>query len=146
MKRIIFAIVAVLMGVTACSIVEKREIITVAGLPVAAQQVLQENFPGQDASYVIKETEWLVKVNYDVRLESGAELDFDADGQWEKVDCKLLPVPEGILPVEIRTQVAQAFPGAFVTEIDKDFWGYDVELDNHLDIKFNRKFDMSLDD
>lgn len=146
MKRIIFAIVAVLMGVTACSIVEKREIITVADLPVAAQQVLQENFPGQDASYVIKETEWLVKVNYDVRLESGAELDFDADGQWEKVDCKLLPVPEGILPVEIRTQVAQAFPGAFVTEIDKDFWGFDVELDNHLDIKFNRKFDMSLDD
>lgn len=146
MKRIIFAIVAVLMGATACSIVEKREIITVADLPVAAQQVLQGNFPGQDASYVIKETEWLVKVSYDVRLESGAEIDFDADGQWEKVDCKLFPVPEGILPAEILIQVTQKFPGAYVTEIDKDFLGYDVELDNHLDIRFNRKFDMSLDD
>ena len=146
MKRIIFAIVAVILGVTACSVVEKREIITVAELPVAAQQLLQENFPEQGASYVLKETEWLVKVSYEVRLQNGAELDFDADGQWEKVDCKLLPVPDGILPAEILTQVAQAFPGAFVTEIDRDFRGYDVELDNHLDIKFNRKFDMSLDD
>ena len=146
MKRIIIAIVAVLIGATACSVVEKREIITVAELPVAAQQLLQENFTEQGASYVLKETEWLVKVSYEVRLQNGAELDFDADGQWEKVDCKLLPVPDGILPVEILTQVAQAFPGAYVTEIDRDFRGYDVELDNHLDIKFNRKFDMSLDD
>lgn len=146
MKRFIFAIVAAVLGVTACNVVEKHEIITVEALPVAAQAFLQANFPEQAVNYVMKETEWLLLVDYQVRLENGAEIEMDVDGQWEKVDCKLSAVPSGVIPEEILNQVTQMFPGSFITEIDRDFWGYDVELDNHLDLKFDRKFNMSFDD
>lgn len=146
MKRIIIVITAALIGLTACSVKEKNEIVTVQDLPTEAQQFLETNFHGQGVSYVLKEVEWLVKTEYNVKLVRGTELDFDADGQWKKVDCKMFPVPESIIPDEILTKVAQTFQGTFITEIDRVRRGYDVELANDLEIHFDKKFNMSYDD
>lgn len=43
----------------------------------------------------------LLETEYEVRFDGGAELVFDADGVWKKVDCHMASVPEALVPAEI---------------------------------------------
>ena len=101
-------------------------------LPVTAQIFISESFP---KAYIISiEFE---NAKYEVRLNNGAEIDFDLNGNWEMVDCLLREVPAHIIPIEVANTVKEQFPDAEITRIEKEHYGYDVELSNDLDLKFN---------
>lgn len=142
-KSILMALVAVLCSLNACS---KNQLITFAQLPEAAQQIVQNNFDVNAVSYVMMDREFLSK-EYEVRLNDGTELDFEGDGSLKKVDCKLQAVPEALIPEVVRAQVAAQFPQAVIVEWGKDDWGWKAELDNKLELKFNRKLEfIGIDD
>ena len=46
-------------------------------------------------------------------------------------------VPAAIVPAAIQQYVSTSFPGTVITKIDKERYGYDIELSNDIDLKFN---------
>lgn len=144
MKKLIILAIAI-FSLSSCLADGKKEVVAVKDIPSAAQQILSSHFADGSVTAVIKETE-LFKTEYEVMFEGGAKIVFDADGVWKKIDCQRKAVPEKLVPAEIRNKVKASFPKAFIVEIEKDGKGFDVELNNGLDLKFNKKFKMTIDD
>lgn len=144
MKKLIVVLFAI-FSLSSCMADGKKEVVALENIPSAAQQVLSKYFADGSIAAVIKETE-LFKTEYEVMFEGGAEIVFDADGAWKKIDCQRKAVPEKLVPAEIQNKVKASFPKAFVVEIEKDGKNFDVELSNGVDLKFNKKFKMKIDD
>ena len=110
-------------------------------LPAEVQGFIQKNFPGQSVSYVKTDREF-IKTQYEVCLDNGVEIKIDKHGKWDKVNCAFTAVPEGIAPAPIANYVKTHFADAEIVKIDKQHYGYAVELSNYIDIKFD--FDGNL--
>lgn len=132
----LFAAIAALFA-SASFVSCKDVIITVDKLPAAAQTFIKEYFPGSDISYAKKDKE-LTKTTYEVVLQDGTEIDFDSKGQWDKIDCKRAAVPAMLIPDAIATYVQTNFPGQAIVKIDKELFGYEIELLNDLELKFDK--------
>lgn len=145
MKRIILLLTIVALGTISCNADGKKEVVTVKDIPAAGQQLINSNFADHVVSYVIREKE-LMGTEYEVKFQNGVEIDFDGDGAWKKIDCGRGPVPEAVIPAEILSKINQTFPGNFVVEIKKEWRGYEVEMSNGMDLKFDSKFRMVIDD
>ena len=121
-------------------------IVPVNQLPANAKLFIQENFPDASISYAVLDKEFSGK-RYEVRLNNGGELDFDKSGTWDKVDCNFSAVPANLVPANIANYVKTNFPGTAIIKIDKERYGYDIELSNDLELKFNKKGQlMNIDD
>ena len=121
-------------------------IIPAEQLPAAAKTFIQKNFPGQAVSYAKIDKDF-GKTTYEVCLNNGVELEFDKNGAMDKVDCHYSAVPANLVPATIANYVKTHFAGATVVKIDKERYGYDVELSNDLELKFNSKGQlMRIDD
>ena len=106
--------------------------IPVEQLPEAAKHFVQNHFPGKKIIYA--EKDWN---SYECRLDDGTKIEFNKKGTWKKVDSHHVALPKDIVPVAIQEYVTSHFPGCVVTKIDKERYGYDIELSNDLDLKFN---------
>lgn len=135
MKNLFMALVCLMMS-TAC--VAGDRVIPVEQLPAAAKAFIQKNFPGRTISYAKIDRDGL-KTIYEARLDDGTEVDFDKKGNWDKVDCEKKAVPASLIPAGIANYVKANFPGTFVETIDKERNGYEVELSNKLDLRFDKK-------
>ena len=145
MKKSIYVVLAAIcILLTACA---KDQLITFEQLPAAAQQVVNEHFAVENVAYITMDRDLFDK-EYEVRFNDGAELKFEKDGSLEKVDCKLQAVPEALIPAAVLEYVQTQFPEAFIVEWGKnDLWGWKAELNNKLDLKFNRNFEfIGIDD
>lgn len=105
-------------------------------LPETANAFLQKMFPGKSIAYIETDAEY-GGVKYEVILNDGTEVDFDRNHQWDKVDCKMAPVPASLVPANIANYVKTNYQGSPITKIDKEIYGYEIELANGLDLKFN---------
>lgn len=145
MKKIMFAVTAFVCCVlSACA--DNDKIITFEQLPAAAQELVQQYQNVANIAYVKLDPE-LFGDKYEVRFNDGKEFDFEEDGTLSKVDYKLEAVPEALVPEVVRQQISASFPQTFIVEWGKDDWGWKAELNNKLEIKFNRKLEMrGLDD
>ena len=98
-----------------------------------------QNFPGQTISFAKKDLEGF-GYQCDVVLADGTQIDFDTDDVWDKVACTLAnPVPTALIPAPIVAHIQANFPDAMITKIDKEHYGYEVELANGLELKFNKQ-------
>lgn len=107
-------------------------------LPPEVQAFVQKHFPTQAISYAEKDR-GILGSSYDVVLNDGTEISFDTDHVWDKVDCKLNAVPTALVPAPIATHVSTNFPSVVIVKIDKEHYGYEVELGNGLEMKFNKQ-------
>lgn len=135
MKKILFLLLTVVMAVMSAS--ADSYTINREALPQPAREFLQEHFPKAKVSMIKVDKHLLKKVDYDVKLVNGTKIEFDNAGKWTSVDCKGREVPQAILMKAIRNYVKENFPGTFVTSIEKESWGYDVELNDGIELKFN---------
>ena len=115
--------------------------ISVNELPQKAQHFIQQFFSGNTVSYAKMEKELWDK-NYDVVFANREKIEFDKNGEWKKVSCKLTVVPDAIIPQQIKDYLAKQFPQAKVLKIKREHKGYEIELDNKLEIKFNSHFQV----
>ena len=149
MKKVLFAFIALmalLMIPSALLRADRDRIISPNELPAAAQTFVTQYFPDQTISFVKKDIE-LGKTSYEVRLEDGTEIDFNSKGEWDKVERHFQAVPDALIPQHIAAAVQERFPNATIVKIDKERGGYDVELNNELELKFNKNGRLvSIDD
>ncbi|MBR5674476.1 MAG: PepSY-like domain-containing protein [Muribaculaceae bacterium] len=128
-------IFALVLMMTACS----DKPVAVEQLPQPVKAFIQQHFPGQTITYAEKDVE-LAGSKYDVVLADGTRVDFDTDNVWDKIECTMAsPVPTALIPAPIVTHIQTNFPDAMILKIDKDHYGYEVELANGLELKFNKQ-------
>ena len=78
-------------------------------------------------------------MKYDVLLTNATEIDFDNRGNWIEVDCKKAAVPATIVPDFVKEYMkANGYHSEFVTQIERDRKGYEVELNTDLSLKFTK--------
>jgi len=146
MKKIVSLVVLALMAIqftSAKDVVTKDEM----QLPLAAREFINQHFTKPQISYIKIESELLKGKKYEVVLTSGIELEFDAKGEWTDVDCKRGIVPASIVPEYIKTYVKTNFSGQTIKQIERDRYGIEVELNNDLSLKFDRRGQLrELDD
>ncbi|WP_231496796.1 PepSY-like domain-containing protein [Prevotella sp. 10(H)] len=104
-------------------------------LPSAAQSFIKTHFPNEEVRLVEKDND-----SYDVYLVNGYEIDFTISGDWDDVDGHGKKLPQGIIdlmPKAISDYVAQHYPDQFITEINKERLGYEIELNKRLELEFD---------
>lgn len=115
--------------------------ISVDKMPLQAQEFINKYFPGKTIA-VAKQEGRLVEKNYDVIFIDGNKLEFDRNGVWTNVDCEYSSVPEGIVPAPVAGYVEKKFPGVKIRQIEKENRFFEVELENGVDLKFNKNFEL----
>ena len=107
-------------------------------LPAAAQTILKNNFKSE-VNHIKIEKDWGRVSEYDVILSDGSEITFDTAGNWKDIEVKrTASVPDSFIPQEIATYVKQNQKNAKITGIEKNRSGYEIELSNGVDMKFNK--------
>lgn len=140
MKKLMTIILALLsMAATACA--DNDKIISQEQLPAAAKEFIADHF-AQNKILVVKLDNDLFSKDYEVLFEDRTTIKFDKDGKWTEIECKMSAVPNEAVPVQILEYVAKNYPDALIKQIDRDRKGYDVELSNKIELKFNKKFEL----
>lgn len=134
-KTLIALLLAVVTAVTASAF--DKYTINREELPQAAREFLDEHFPKAKVSMIKVDKHLLKKTDYDVKLVNGTKIEFSNSGKWTSVDCKSREVPQAVLLKAIRNYVKKNFPGTFVTSVEKKSSGYEVELNDGIELKFN---------
>ena len=112
-------------------------VITYQQLPQTAQTFLKQHFA--------KKVPLVVTADYDdytIMYESGEKIEFDKKGNWKELDCKVSHVPAALIPEQIKAAVNKTFPGALIIKLDRDRRGYDVKLNNGMELEFNKHFQI----
>ena len=107
--------------------------VSVDKLPNQAKQFITANFNGTEVLSVRKDG-----LKYEVVLFDGTEMEFKSNGQWVKVDCGLNPLPDGILPANTAQFLSAKFPVNYPTHVKYEHKRYEVELENDLDLVFDK--------
>lgn len=140
MKHILF-IVALIAGIFTASARGNysREIGT---LPPAAQTLIKTHFKA-DVNHIKVEKDLGINTKYDVVLNDGTEITFDKGGNWKEIEVrKGSSVPDAFIPADMKNYIKQNQKGSAVIGIEKKRGGYEVELTNGVEMKFdsNGKF------
>lgn len=102
-------------------------------LPKTSQEFINQHFQGFEIAYCTKDDD-----SYEVKFRNGYELEFTKRGDWESVDCKNNPIPDAIIPAQISLYIKKNFAQNFIVKIEKDPFGFEVELNNDWDLEFDR--------
>ena len=109
-------------------------VISVNELPKTAQIFIATHFDGLEIAYAKKDDG-----EYEVKFSNGYSVEFNRRGDWKEVDCNNDPVPESVIaliPNAIPQYIANAFPKAAITKVQKERRHYEIELNNDLDLEF----------
>lgn len=137
-KNLFVVLLALTCSFTACV---NEQLITFDQVPESAKAIVAAHFDDAQIAYVMLD-KGLFDNEYDIRFNDGRTIEFNKAGELLKVDCKLTEVPSALIPEPVLTYIKANFPNAFITEWGKDDRGYKAELNNGLDLKFNRKFEF----
>jgi len=106
-------------------------------LPVRATEFLENHFP----QYKIHKFEYYEDDrDYEIKLKSGHEIEFDKYGNWKEIDGEYSPIPKTIidlLPTRIIQYISRNYPRRAIITIEKKNKGYEIELSNSVELKFD---------
>ena len=132
---IVSGIFALVLLMTACS----DKPVVPEQLPAPVRTFIQGAYPGAAITFAQKDLE-LTGWKYEVFMADGTHIEFDTDDAWDKIESPMAkPIPTQVIPAPIATHLQANFPGAFVTKIEKERNGYEVELSNGIDLKYNKQ-------
>ncbi len=137
MKKLLLSLTIVIASLQMASCKDRP--IDLSQLPQAAREFIGEHFV--DASVLLASVDKeLFDTHYNAVFAEGFSVEFDRKGMWRDVDCGRGRVPEAIIPEAIRSQLNASHPAGFVREISRDKRGYELTLNNGLELKFNKLF------
>ena len=112
-------------------------VITYQQLPQAAQTFLKKNFA--------KKVPLVVTADWDdftIVYESGERVEFDRNGNWKDIECRASKVPVDLIPGQITAYLNKNYPGKSVVKLERRRMGYEVRINNGMEIEFNRNFQV----
>ena len=145
MKKLVFSILFMAFALSLDASTDGR-IVGFDRLPQNAQQIIIQHFSKDNVLMVEMDRDGL-RTEFEVRLKDGTEIDFDGDGNLKKIDCQERRGPDALVPAEVLAYVNGSYPEAFITEWGRDDGRWKAELNNGLDLMFNRKYQfVGIDD
>lgn len=136
MKKIMTLLAAVLV-VTFSTKADHDQIINFNQLPQTAQTLLKQHFAGKVPLVVTMDWD-----DYTIVYDSGERVEFDKQGNWKEFDCRSSQVPSALIPEQIKMHVNATFPGTTIIDLDRSRRGYEVKLNNGLEVEYNRAFQV----
>lgn len=137
MKKFLLML-GLLIGITTAASAKDTYAHDASVLPEAARTTIANNFKSK-VSVVKIDRDFGRISEYEVTLMDGTEISFDRNGNWDNVETNnAKAVPAGFIPKAISDYVAKNQPNTRIVGIDKERNGYDIELSNGVDIKFNK--------
>lgn len=138
MKKLL-TVLALVLGMGIAAQARGNYIHEVSALPAAAQTTLKNNFKAK-VSVIKTETTFGRVDQYEVILTDGTEVTFDRQGNWKDIETAInKSVPKSMVPEEIRKYVSKVQPGTKIVGIEKESRGYEVELSNGVEMRFDRQ-------
>ncbi len=135
MKKLLFILVVILGSFTATARGNYSH--NPSDLPASAQSILKNHFKSK-VSHIKIEKDFGKISEYDVVLTDGTEVTFDRHGNWKDIEVRQSSsVPAALVPAAIATYVKQNQKNTKITGIEKNKSGYEVELSNGVEMKFN---------
>lgn len=113
------------------------QVITFDQMPKAAQTLLRQHFANKVPLVVTVDWD-----DYTIRYESGEKVEFDKQGNWKEIDCRATQVPVELIPEQIKSNIQATFPGAIILKLDRNRRGYEVKLNNGLEVEYSPTFDV----
>ena len=105
----------------------------------AITNFVQQYFPQATVQMVMPDED-----DIDVILNDYTKIEFRLNHEWKKVDCEhattYTTVPAELVPEQITAYVNSNFQGAIIKKLEKKFMGWEIELSNGLEVKFNKNF------
>ena len=142
MKKILILMACVLMATSAAWSAGDDELkqLDPKSLPPITQSIIKSYFP--DAQ-VVSATKPKSKVRngFNVTLDDGTELQFDKDGQWQRVYCGGEPIPSRMVNLKIMNHIQNGYPNTCVVMMEKDKKGnYQIQLSDGTMLLFDNQF------
>ena len=127
------------IGLASCDYHDKM--VEVGDMPTKTTMFIADYFPNCDIVYIDKDRD-LGSVTYDVVLSCGVKLEFNKSGDWIEVDCEPNEVPNAIVPDKILDYVSAKYANNYIVKIGKEWSNYKVELNNDIELVFNKDGDF----
>lgn len=124
----------------ACSAKADDRPIDFKKIPTAAQNFVKKYFPNDPVTYSAKDDD-LIRPDYKVVLASGVKIEFEHNGELDKIEA-YSGVPEAIIPPTIFGYVEKNYVGLHIVEYEVGDYDYEVKLSNGLELKFNKSFNL----
>lgn len=107
-------------------------------LPAKTNAFLKEHYANATVvKYEVKTLPGFGK-SYEVKLNNGAEIDFDEKGEWHEIS-DAQGVPQVLVPVSVKNYVDSNYKGILIKSIDKEKNKIKVDLVNDIDLEFDSK-------
>ena len=138
MKKLLLAL-AVVLGMVATANAGGNYSRDISILPEAAKTTIANNFKAKIS--LIKTDKTLGSITeYKVILNNGSEISFDKHGNWEEIEVPAgNSVPSGFILKGISDYVRKNHSDQKIVGIDKERSGFEVQLSNGIDIKFDKE-------
>ncbi len=108
----------------------------------AITQFVEQHFPNTTIKMVMPDED-----DIDVVLSDYTKIEFKLNNEWKKVDCEHSTtspaVPATLVPEQITAYVNANFNNANIMKLEKKYFGWEIELDNGLEVNFNKNFKMT---
>ena len=139
MKKIAtFMLTRVAVAFTACA---NDKPISYEQLPSEVKTFITAEFPALSISHITMDP-GLVDTSYDVYFTDGLKIEFNGKGEWEEMSSKNTTIPVKFIPEPIKSTVDRRWPNVDYRKIEKHRFGYEVELTNRLELKFDKNFNL----
>lgn len=63
----------------------------------------------------------------------------------KEIDCERNAVPDAVVPQQIKDYAAKNYADKKIVKIECNSYGYEIELDNGVEIKFDKDFNATID-
>ena len=136
MKKLLFIMLAVItLGFNAKA--DHDQVINFNQLPQQAQTLLKQHFANKVPLIVTMDWD-----DYTIVYDSGEKVEFDKQGNWKEIDCRTSSVPTALIPEQIKSHIRATFPGTTIIDLDRNRRGYEVKLNNGLEVEYSPSFQV----
>ena len=135
MKKILLSALAIAVLAVAPTMAEDVAI-TAQKLPQEAQKFLNLHYPQNKVLTATHDRDFTDN-DYTVYLDDGTKIEFNGSGKWESVKNHNGKIPASVVPAKIQDYITAHFPALGIEKIEHKRYGYEVELTNGLDVKFD---------
>ena len=134
MKKIVALLAIITCSLTACA--DRHQMVSYSNIPVQAQAFIEKYFKSTDVSYIERELDG-VHYEYNVYLKNATEIEFNYRGDIKSIDCRVSPIPAGIVPEIVMHYVTLHYPNHIVVEYAVEHRRLMIELGNGLELIFD---------
>ena len=78
-----------------------------------------------------------------MHFANGLKIEFNSKGEWKEISSATSQIDRKYVPRQIIAAVEARWPGAEFRKVERYRYGYEVELTNRLELKFDRQFRLT---